>query len=52
MSEAMNRKYAADKLKYAATDKLIREGKLKDVHKIHPDLKKASRKHVVNNVNV
>ena len=47
--------YAADKLKYGATDKLIRQGKLKDVWKIHPDnpnrlqVKKKSKK--TNSVN-
>ena len=52
MSDAMNRKYAADKLKYGASDKLIREGKLREAWKIHPDLKKASKKRKVNDVNV
>jgi len=33
----MKATYAADKLKYSATDKLIKQGKLKDVWKIHPD---------------
>jgi len=34
---SMKATYAADKLKYSATDKLIKQGKLKDVWKIHPD---------------
>ena len=33
----MKATYAADKLKYSATDQLIKQGRLKDVWKIHPD---------------
>tara|TARA_Y100000361_G_C10928448_1_gene222614 strand:- start:309 stop:467 length:159 start_codon:yes stop_codon:yes gene_type:complete len=52
MSDTMKRKYAADQLKYSESDRLIREGKLREAWKIHPDLKKASKKRKVNDVNV
>lgn len=46
----MKEKYAADKAKYKDSDALIRQGKLREAVKVHPDLKKASRK-TINDVN-